>query len=276
MSGYIASDKAHMLLRRHALLLAASALPLGRPARAQGAGKDAPALVAAASDLQFALEDVAARFRADTGLDARLVFGSSGNLTRQAEQGAPFQLLLSADEGFIFRLAESGAARDRGALYAEGRIVLFAPPGSPLRVDGGLDGLRAALDAGQVTRFAIANPEHAPYGRAAEEALRSAGLWERVQPHLVLGENISQAMQFATAAGAQGGIVALSLVRAPQAQGRGTWALLPDTLHKPLLQRMALLRPAGATAERFYAYMQTPAGREVMRRYGFVLPGEAQ
>lgn len=264
-----------MFLRRRALLLAAPALLPGLAARAGGSDQNVPALIAAASDLQFALEEVAARFRADTGLDARPVFGSSGNLARQAEQGAPFQLLLSADEGFILRLAESGVARDRGTLYAEGRIVLFAPPGSPLHVDERLDGLRAALDAGQVRRFAVANPEHAPYGRAAEQALRSTGLWDRLQPHLVLGENISQAMQFATAAGAQGGIVALSLARAPQTQGRGTWALLPDSLHKPLLQRMALLRPAGAAAEGFYEYMQAPAAREIMRRYGFTLPGEA-
>lgn len=271
-----------MPLRRRAVLLtaavAAAPVLLSRfAARAQGAaGPDAVALVAAAADLQFALEDIAARFHADTGLDARLVFGSSGNLARQAEQGAPFQLLLSADEGFVLRLAERGIARDRGTLYAEGRVVVFAPPGSPLRVDDKLDGLRAALDAGRVQHFAIANPEHAPYGRAAEEALRSAGLWDQVQPRLVLGENIAQAMQFATAAGAQGGIVALALAQAPQSQGRGAWALLPDTWHKPLLQRMALLHPASAAAERFYAYMQAPAAREVMRRYGFVLPGESQ
>ena len=263
-----------MPLRRRALLLAAPALLPGVAARAQGAGPDGPVLVAAASDLQFALEEVAARFRADTGLDARLVFGSSGNLARQAEQGAPFQLFMSADESFVLRLAERGVARDPGALYAKGRIVLFAPPGSPVSVDERLDGLRAALDAGQVQRFAIANPEHAPYGRAAEQALHTAGLWERIEPRLVLGENISQAMQFATTAGAQGGIVALSLARAPQTQGRGTWALLPDAWHKPLLQRMALLRPAGAAAERFYTYMQSPAAREVMRGYGFALPGE--
>lgn len=265
-----------MPLRRRSLLLAVPALLPRLAARAQGGGQDGPALVAAAADLQFVLEEVATRFRADTGLDVRLVFGSSGNLARQVEQGAPFQVLMSADEGFVFRLAGSGAARDRGALYAEGRIVVFAPPGSPLQVDERLDGLRVALDAGQVTRFAIANPEHAPYGRAAEEALRSAGLWDRVQPRLVLGENIAQAMQFATTAGAQGGIVALSLARAPQTQGRGSFAVLPDTWHKPLLQRMALLRPAGAAAERFYAYMQALAAREIMRRYGFVLPGEVQ
>ena len=269
-----------MPLRRAVLLTATAAAAAAlrhAGARAQGAaGPDAVALVAAAADLQFTLEEVASRFRADTGLDARLVFGSSGNLTRQAEQGAPFQVLMSADEGFVLRLAEQGIARDRGTLYAEGRVVVFAPPGSPLQVDERLDGLRAALDAGQVQHFAIANPEHAPYGRAAEEALRSAGLWDRVQPRLVLGENIAQAMQFATAAGAQGGIVALSLARAPQTQGRGSFAVLPDAWHKPLLQRMALLRPAGPAAEHFYAYMQAPAAREVMRRYGFVLPGEVQ
>jgi len=137
-----------------------------------------------------------------------------------------------------------------------------------------VEAIRAALDAGQIRRFAIANPEHAPYGRAAEQALRAAGLWDRIRPHLVLGENVSQAAQFAIAGGSQGGIVAYSLVLAPALAGRGAFHLLPDTLHAPLRQRMVLTRRAGPVAERFHAYLQEPAAREIMRRYGFVLPGE--
>lgn len=234
----------------------------------------APPLIAGAADLQFALAEVAARFRAETGQEVRLSFGSSGNITRQIEQGSPVEVFLSADEAFVFRLAEGGHTRDRGTLYAVGRIVLFTPPGSPLRTEAGMEAIRAALDAGQIRRFAIANPEHAPYGRAAMQALRASGLWERLQPHLVLGENVSQAAQFSLAGGSQGGIVAYSLVLAPSMGGRGAFHLLPDTLHEPLRQRMVLTRRAGPVAERFYAYMQEPAAREIMRRYGFVLPGE--
>jgi molybdate transport system substrate-binding protein len=256
-------------LRRLALA-ALLALPLAAPAQAQ----TQPPLIAGAADLQFALAEVAARFRAETGQEVRLSFGSSGNITRQIEQGSPVEMFLSADEAFVFRLAEGGHTRDRGELYAIGRIVLFTPPGSPLRTEAGMEAIRAALEAGQIRRFAIANPEHAPYGRAAQQALRASGLWERLQPHLVLGENVSQAAQFALAGGSQGGIVAYSLALAPALQGRGAYALLSDSLHEPLRQRMVLTRHAGPVAERFYAFIQTPPAREIMRRYGFVLPGE--
>ncbi|WP_372618392.1 molybdate ABC transporter substrate-binding protein [Falsiroseomonas sp.] len=251
------------------LVLAAALLPAVR-ARAQ---ETAP-LIAAAATLRFALVEIAGRFRAETGHAVRLAFGSSGNLVRQIEQGSPVELFLSADEAFVFRLAEGGHARDRGELYAVGRIVLLTPPGSPVRAEAGLDGLRAALEAGQIRRFAIANPEHAPYGHAAEQALRAAGLWERIRPHLVIGENVAQAAQFALAGGSQGGIVAYSLALAPALRGRGSFELLPETLHEPLHQRMALTRRAGPVAERFYAYLQAPAAREIMRRHGFLLPGE--
>jgi molybdate transport system substrate-binding protein len=138
-------------------------------------GGDVPA-VAAAADLKFALEEMAAQFRSATGRDVKLVFGSSGNFYRQILQGAPLQLFLSADESLVFKLAEAGRAEDRGRLYATGRIVLFAPHGSALKVDTQLAGLKAAVASGAIRRFAIANPEHAPYGRAAEQALRKQGL----------------------------------------------------------------------------------------------------
>ena len=240
------------------------------PALAQAA----PPLIAGAADLQFALAEIGQAFRAATGEEVRLSFGSSGNIARQIEQGAPVELFLSADEAFVFRLAEGGLTRDRGVLYALGRLALFTPPGSPLRAAEGMAAIRAALAAGAIRRFAIANPEHAPYGRAAEQALRAAGLWERIRPHLVLGENVAQAAQFSIAGGSQGGIVAYSLVLAPVMAGRGAFALLSPSLHEPLRQRMVLTRRAGAVAERFHAFLQQPPAREIMRRYGFVLPGE--
>jgi molybdate transport system substrate-binding protein len=231
-------------------------------------------LVAAASDLQFALDEVAQQYAAETGEAVRLTFGSSGNFARQIEQGAPFEMYLSADEAFVFRLADRGHTRDRGTLYAIGRVVLFTPHGSALDPEPGMAGLKAALDSGTIRRFAIANPEHAPYGRAAEQALRSIGLWERIQPRLVLGENVSQAAQFAVSGNSQGGIVAYSLVLAPSVGERGHFVLIPEDLHDPLRQRMVLMQRATPAAERFYEYVQSEPARAIMRRYGFVLPGE--
>jgi molybdate transport system substrate-binding protein len=235
------------------------------------AQRDIP-VIAAASDLQFALEDIAARFRADSRKDVRLSFGSSGNYFRQIEQGAPFQLFLSADEDFVFRLHQTGRTEDRGVLYATGRIVLFAPRGSPLNVDQRMAGLKAELAAKRISRFAIANPEHAPYGRAAEQALRKLGLWEGLQGKLVLGENVSQAAQFATSGSAQGGIFAYSLALSPSVSKLGNHVLLPEDLHQPLRQRMVLVKGAGETSRAFYAYLQQPAAQKILEQYGFVLP----
>lgn len=234
--------------------------------------QDKPPIIAAASDLQFALTEVTARFHADTGRKVTLNFGSSGNFARQIQQGAPFELFMSADEDFVFRLADAGLTRDRGALYAIGRIVLFVPKGSDLALDAQLRGLRAGW--GGVRKFAIANPEHAPYGRAAREALLALGLWDLVQPKLVLGENIAQTAQFVTTRSAEAGIIALSLAIAPQLQRQGTHLLLPQTLHAPLRQRMVLTARAGDTAAEFYRYLQQPAARAILTQYGFTLPGE--
>lgn len=228
--------------------------------------------VAAAADLQYAIQEVAALFREDTGIDVQLSLGSTGNFARQIREGAPFALFLAADESFIFDLARDGLTRDEGALYAIGRIVVKVPEGSVLKADGSLESLRAALAQGQIKRFAIANPEHAPYGKRAEEALRHAGLWDAIQPFLVLGENVAQAAQFALSGNAEGGIIAYSLALAPEVAARGTHDLIPEDWHQPLRQRMALLRGAGPEAEAFYTFIQSPAARVVMERYGFSLP----
>ena len=230
--------------------------------------------IAAAADLQYALTEVAERFQKETGQELKLTFGSSGNFATQLEQGAPFQLFFSADESLVQKLAGKGLTKDAGALYAIGRIVIFTPHESPLKPDARLADLKAGVADGRVKRFAIANPEHAPYGQRSKEALQRTGIWDAIQPRLVLGENISQAAQFATAGGSQGGILALSLVTAPGLAKRGTYALIPDSLHEPLIQRMVLMRNATAPAETFYRYVQSPPPREILRKYGFLLPGE--
>jgi len=235
---------------------------------------DAP-VIAGAADLKFALEEIAAAFKEDTKREVSLVFGSSGNFYRQIGQGAPFRMFLSADEGFVFKLADAGKTVDRGVLYAVGRIVILVPHGSPLKADGKLNDLTAALADGRLRKFAIANPEHAPYGKRAEEALRHAGLWEKIKDRLVLGENVSQAAQFALSGGAEGGIIALSLALAPTIAAQGTHALIPESMHSPLRQRMVLLRDASPAAARFYAYLSGAPARATLRRYGFLPPGAA-
>lgn len=256
------------------VIVAALALLPWRAASAQ-------ALVAAAANLQFALGELAEAFERDSGEPLRLVFGSSGNLTRQIAGGAPFELFLSADEAYVERLVEEGHTRDQGALYAEGRLVLLLPAGSPLLEDGSaedltLENLGEAVAAGRLTRLAISNPEHTPYGRAAREALQASGVWEALQPALVFGENVSQAAQFALSGAAQGGLVAYSLVLAPTMEGRGEYALIDEALHAPLRQRMVLTRQAGPVAEAFYDYLQGAEARALLDRYGFILPDGAE
>jgi molybdate transport system substrate-binding protein len=236
--------------------------------------KDIPA-VAAAADLKFALEEVAAAFNAETKQEVRLTFGSSGNFAHQFQQGAPFEMFLSADESFVFKLADMGKTLDRGVLYAVGRIVLFAPNGSSLKADANFSDLRAALADGRIQKFSIANPEHAPYGRAAEQALKGQGLWDSLQLKLVLGENVSQAAQFASSGSAQGGIFAYSLALAPEVTRLGSYVLIPEEWHAPLRQRMVLMKNASTVAKDFYRYVQKPAARVIFRKFGFVLPGES-
>jgi molybdate transport system substrate-binding protein len=248
--------------------LSALAAPPAAPAR------DAP-VIAAASDLQFALVEVADAFTTRTGQPVRLSFGSSGNFARQIRQGAPFQVFFSADEQYVLDLARDGYARDPGALYGVGRIAIAVPRGSPLKADGSLRDLRAALGDGRLRKFAIANPEHAPYGKRAQEVLRHAGLWDAVKGRLVLGENVSQAAQFATSGSTEGGIIAYSLALSPKVAALGDFDLIPADWHEPLRQRVALLRNAGPVAERFYRFATEPPARAIFRKYGFVLPDES-
>ena len=255
-----------------AVVLGSSVLGLAgaAPVRAQDV-----AVVAAAADLQFALPEVAKAFTKETKREVKLAFGSSGNFFRQIQQGGPFQMFLSADEQFALDLAAKGLTVDDGTLYARGRIVIIAPDGSPVKVDGALAGLKAALADGRIKKFAVANPEHAPYGRRAEEALRHAGLWVEIQDRLVFGENVAQAAQFATSGATQGGIIAYSIALSPNVAKLGTYALIPEEWHQPLNQGMVLLTGAGETARSFYEFMRGPSARAIMRRYGFVLPGES-
>lgn len=261
-----------MLLRRRALALTFSLLAL-LPGRGVLAQSDAP-VIAVASSMQFAVTEIAEAFSRDTGETVRLSFGSSGNFARQIREGAPFEVFIAADEDIILGLHKDGFSPDEGRVYAIGRLVLAVPHGSPLAPDGSLAALKAALAEGRITRFAIANPEHAPYGMRAREALMHQGLWEDVQPYLVLGENITQAAQFALSGNAEGGITAYSLVLSAELKDLGSWDLIPQEWHQPLRQRIVTLNEAGETARAFYAYMDSETAHDIMKRYGFDLPQE--
>lgn len=234
--------------------------------------KDIPN-IAAASSLQFALKEVQTDFTSETGLSLRISYGSSGNFKRQIEQGAPFELFLSANEAYVAALHQQEQTLDAGKIYALGRIAIFAPQGSPLPVDANLEGLRELLEQGRLQRFAIANPNHAPYGKAAQQALMTVGLWDSIKPRLVLGENASQAAQFATSGSSQGGILPYSLALAPAISQQGTSRPLPAGWHRPINHRMVLMKRAGDTAKRFYQYLQTSAAQKIFLQYGFDSPG---
>ena len=226
--------------------------------------------VAAASDLKFALEEIAANYKVDKGQEVRLVFGSSGVLWQQVKNGAPFGLLMSADEAYIDDLYKQGLTVDRGSLYAIGRIALLQKKGGQIKLGTDQQDLSKAIK--EAKKISMANPEHAPYGRAAKEYLTNIGVWDLAQPKLVFGENISQSTMFALTGSADFAISALSLAISPQVQVQSTYVLIPDHLHKPLRQKMALIKNNAASAKEFYQYLQEPKSRQIMSRFGFTTP----
>lgn len=242
-------------------------LLLPAPAAAQAAAK-----VAAAADLQYALPEIAAAYTAAGGTAPQLSFGSSGVFAHQIINGAPFEIFLSADESYVALVDKAGRAEDSGRPYATGRLALFIAKGAPIAADRDLADLGRAAGDGRLKRLAIANPEHAPYGRAARAVLVRKGLWETLQPRLVLGENISQAAQFAISGTVQAGLIAYSLAISDRMARRGSYALVPQEWYPPLRQRMVLLTGAGETARRFYAFVQSAPARAALERYGFALP----
>jgi molybdate transport system substrate-binding protein len=235
-----------------------------------------PPVIAVAANMTEAVQVIAEQFERAGGQKLRLSFGASGNFVRQIQQGAPFELFLSADESSVATLARESRTLDDGVLYAIGRIALFVPTGSTLKADASLDDLGAALKDGRLKRFSIANPDVAPYGKAAREALQGKGLWNAIESRLALGENVGQAAQFAASGSTEGGIIPLSLAKTPALAARGTFVILPDSWHAPLRQRMVLLKNAGETARAFFAFLQGPAARATLEQSGYTLPPSPQ
>jgi molybdate transport system substrate-binding protein len=249
------------------LLVTALAVWLASPAAAP-----APTLVvAAASDLQSVLSTIAQRFEQQTGQRVNLTFGSSGNFFSQIRNGAPFDLFFSADVDYAHQLEAAGLA-EPGTLqqYAIGTLVLYTPTGSGLDLKRGLAVL---ADAG-VRRIAIANPEHAPYGRAAVAALKHEGLYDRVRAKLVLGENISQAAQFVQSGNAEAGLLALSLALAPAMKNAGTYIDVPSSFYPPVEQAAVILKASArkAAARQFLAFLTGPDSVQTLKQAGFREP----
>jgi molybdate transport system substrate-binding protein len=227
--------------------------------------------VAAASDLIFCLDALQAEFsRAEPNVTLKTSTGSSGNFYAQIRHGAPYDVFLSADLRYPRELIAAGAAEASSlTLYAIGRIVIWS-----LRPELDLSDLGKLVRDVRVQRFAIANPAHAPYGRAAMEALEHVGAWNDARPKLVLGENIAQAAQFVQTGNAETGIVALSLVLAPKLANAGRWVEIPIGYHAPLEQGVVLTRSGAANpaAGRYLEFLRSPAARAIFERYGFRLP----
>lgn len=234
--------------------------------------------IAVAASLRIAMPSLVDAFEEATGRQVRISYAASGVLTRQIRRGAPFELFLAANAAYPEKLIRADLTDGDGAVYAHGRIGLFAPPDSPIDVSKGLAGLRKPLGDGAIERFAIPNPDHAPYGIRARQALRQAGLWTALKPLIVLGENAAQAAQFAASGSTAGGIVPASLGLAPRFAQHGRFSLIPADRHELLEQRMVLLQGAGPTARHLYDFLLTPTARGILRDHGFSVPatGERQ
>lgn len=230
--------------------------------------------VAAASDLQFALSEVVKAFETrNRDIRVAVAYGSSGTYHAQILQRAPFDMFLSADMSYPRDLIAKGLASQGGAfLYAIGQIVLWVPNRSPLDVERlGM----AALTDGRIRHVAIANPLHAPYGRAAEAALRSAGLLEQVRPKLVFGENVAQAAQFVESGAADIGVIARSLALAPPMRAKGRYWEIPGDAHSVMEQGGVVLKAARdpGAANLLRRFMESAEARTTLTTFGFVLPG---
>jgi molybdate transport system substrate-binding protein len=228
--------------------------------------------VAAAADLNAAFADLIARFGASHDVDVSVSYGSSGNFYAQLLNDAPFDMFLSADVSYPNRLAARGLTLPQSEFtYAIGRIVVWAPASSALDVEH--EGLQVLAQA-SIGHVAIANPEHAPYGRAAVAAMQSAGVYDRVKPKLVVGENVAQTMQFVQSGAAEVGIVALSLVLAPNVNGQGRRFDIPASTYPRLEQGGTILKAAADidAARAFRGFLLSADGQAILKQYGFSLP----
>lgn len=252
---------------RRLLLLACLALLFCRLSFAQ------QITIAAAADLQFAMQDIGQQFQKATGKNVKLVYGSSGNFFQQIQNGAPFDMFFSANLDYARKLEAAGLTVPGSYYqYAKGKIVIWVPKDSALDLSSGLQSLLNP----KIMKIAVANPQHAPYGQAAVAAMQKQGIYDRVKDKLVLGENISQTLSFVVSESADVGIVALSLVLSPNMKDKGRYAEIPSDDYPPIEQACVILTSSKnkETAQQFLSFIKTPAIGETFRRYGFEVPSQ--
>ena len=227
--------------------------------------------VAAAADLQFAMQDVAARFQKETGKSVKVTYGSSGNFFQQLQNGAPFDIFFSANLDYAKNLEAAGLTEPGSYYqYANGKIVIWVPNDSKLDLGSGLQ----VLFDPSIKKIALANPQHAPYGQAAVAAMQKENIYDKVQAKLVLGENISQAASFVVSGAADVGIVALSLALSPPMKSRGRYIEVPASEYPPIEQACVILSSSKEkeTAGQFLSFIKTAAIGDVLSSYGFEVP----
>src|ERR1035438_9733854 len=231
-------------------------------------------IVAAAADLQFAMQDVANRFQKETGKTVKLIYGSSGNFFQQIQNGAPFDVFFSANLDYPKKL-EAAGLKEPGSYYpyARGKIVIWVPKDSKLDLSSGM---KALLDP-SVKKIAIANPQHAPYGQAAVAAMQREKIYDKLKDKFVLGENISQTASFVVSGAADVGIVALSLALSPNMKGKGRYAEVPSEEYPPIEQACMILRSSKNkdVARQFLSFIKTGAISDVLKNYGFDVPSDS-
>jgi molybdate transport system substrate-binding protein len=259
-------------MNRFCLVVAVCLAFISTDSRAQEKQSDNELLVAAAADLNPALNEIAQQFQKNTGVHVKTSFGASGALTQQIQNGAPFDVFFSADMEYPRQLIAQGNA-DAASLYqySLGKLVLWVPSSSPLDVEH--KGMEVLLDP-SVKKIAIANPQHAPYGRAAVAALKHAGLYDRLTERLVMGENVSQAAQFAESGNAQAGFVAMAHAVSPAVKNTGKFWVVPADYYPPLEQGVVIVARSQHKKEatKFLDYLKTRDASDVLRKFGFTLP----
>ena len=228
--------------------------------------------IAAATNLRYVLPELVSRFEGNTGQDVSVSYAASGTITTQIQHGAPFDVFLSANPQYIERLVNDDLTKGERIDFAQAQIALFTSKKTDVSLDAELQGLKLALSRGKLNKVAIANPKHAPYGLAAQKILERAGIWQLIQPHLLIAENASQAVQFALASQVDVAFVPYSHMIQPKISSKGRFVKL-DVL---LPQQAVLIRGGSDTAELFMGFIQTEQAKVILRAQGFVVEGKSQ
>jgi molybdate transport system substrate-binding protein len=231
--------------------------------------------VAAAADLQFAMQDIADKFHKETGKNVKLIYGSSGNFFQQIQNGAPFDMFFSANLDYPKKLEAAGLIEPGSYYeYAKGKIVLWVLNDSKLNLNSGL---RTLLDP-TIKTIAVANPQHAPYGQAAVAAMQEEGLYDKVRDRFVLGENISQTASYVVSGSADVGVVALSLALSPNMKDKGRYVEIPTNEYPAIQQACVILKSSNnkEVSRQFLSFIKTAAVADTLKTFGFDVPFTAE